>query len=128
MLHEQNHVLDYVDDYLHGVMSPDDAAFLERHVESCRICKVGLEEARRRQAALDAVAASEASEQLIQATLRKVDAYEKSWGRYRRYLAPAAFGTLAASVLVLALCNIYYARMAVTPYEMRAIGQNELLA
>ena len=33
------HVLDYVDDYLHESITPEYAAYLERHVEQCPICK-----------------------------------------------------------------------------------------
>src|SRR5687767_12646152 len=108
MLNPNDHVLDHVDAYLHEVLAPDDADYVERHAERCRICKVGLDEARKRQAAFETVAACEASEDLIQATLRRIDAHERSWRRFKRYVAPGAFAAVAACVLVLAGFHVYY--------------------
>ena len=78
MLKPNDHVLDYVDSYLHDVLDDVDAEIVQRHAESCRICKVALEEARKRQAALETVPASEASGQLIHATLTKIENYDRT--------------------------------------------------
>ena len=74
MLKPDDHVLEWLDDYLHEVLDATDGAFIERHCEQCRICQVGLEEAQKRFQALQAVPACEASEQLIETTLTKIDA------------------------------------------------------
>jgi hypothetical protein len=50
-----------------------DAACVERHCDGCRICKTALDEARKRFAALQTLPAIEPSEQLIQATLKRID-------------------------------------------------------
>src|SRR5262245_18413520 len=66
MLKPDDHVLEYLDDYLHDVLTEIEDAHLERHLEGCRICKVALEEAEKRRTAIEALPAHEASEQLIQ--------------------------------------------------------------
>jgi len=122
------HVLDYVDDYLHESVTPEYASYLERHVEDCSICKAALEEARRRFAALEVVPAAEASEQLIQATVRRVETFEKQRVRRRRLVTWSSLSGLAASVLVLACLNFYYWQMSPTPYDILVLGQNQLYA
>ena len=47
MLKPNDHVLDWVDDYLHELLEPADVAYVERHCEQCRICQVALEEAQK---------------------------------------------------------------------------------
>lgn len=123
-----DHVLDHVDDYLHEALSSEDAGYVERHCEACRICKVALEEARKRASAYDAVPANEASEELIQMTLKRIDQHEKSWWRYTRYALPSALVAAAACLLVLAGVHIHYLRMAPSPWDIKLIGQQELLA
>lgn len=122
------HVLDYVDDYLHESVTPEYAAYLERHVEDCTICKAALDEARKRQAAVEAVATVEASESLIQATLRRVDQYEGQRSRRRRVISWTGLSGLAASILVLAGLHLYYWQMSPTPYDVMVLGQNQLYA
>ena len=77
MIKQDDHVIDFVDDYLHDVLDSRDAAYVEQHCEQCRICKVAMEEARRRVAACETVAPSEASGQLIQSTLTRIDTCER---------------------------------------------------
>jgi hypothetical protein len=125
---ENYHVLDYVDDYLHESVTPEYAAYLDRHVEQCSICKAALDEARRRFAALEAVPTAEASEQLIQATVRRVETFETQRVRRRRILTWSSLSGLAASVLVLACLHFYYWQMSPTPYDVLVLGQNQLYA
>jgi hypothetical protein len=72
MLDHNDHVVAFVDDYLHDVLDARDAAYVEQHCEACRICKPALEEARKRLAALSTLPALEPSHQLIQATLQRI--------------------------------------------------------
>lgn len=125
---ENYHVLDYVDDYLHESVTPEYALYLERHVEQCSICKAALDEARRRFAALEAVATAEASEELIQATVCRVETFEKQRVRQRRLVTWSTLSGLAASVLILACLNFYYWQMSPTPYDILVLGQQQLYA
>src|SRR5262245_62593398 len=97
------HVLDRVDDYLHDVLDPAKVTYVEQHCASCPVCKVALEEARKRLAALESVPPSEASEQLIQATLKKIDTHEQERPRRRRLWLRAVLLPAAAAALVLAV-------------------------
>ena len=75
MLNPQEHVLDYVDDFLHQALAPVDADIVEEHCERCSICQAALEEARRRAEAFKALPPSEAPERLVQQTVEKVAMY-----------------------------------------------------
>ena len=48
MIKPDDNILDYVDDYLHGLLSPEDAERVERYCETSRLGRVALAEARRR--------------------------------------------------------------------------------
>src|SRR5438067_421533 len=79
------------------------AGYVERHCDTCRICQVALEEARRRFAAFETIPPTEASQPLIQATLDRIDRYERGWPRLRRRLILGVALPFAAAVLILAL-------------------------
>src|SRR5262245_19990614 len=76
MLDHNDHVVTFVDDYLHDVLDDHDATYVEQHCEACRICKPALEDARKRFTALQTLPAVEPSQQLIQATLQRIDTHE----------------------------------------------------
>lgn len=127
-MNRKGHIIDYADDYLHGVLPVDDAGYVEQHCESCRICQVALEEARQRHEALQAVPISEASEALIQGTLHTIQVADQRRRRVRKMiLLPWSLAT-AASIIILAGLHIYYSNLSPTPYDLQVYGQNTLLA
>jgi hypothetical protein len=128
MLANHDHVLDYVDDYLHQLLSANDTTYVERHCEGCRLCKVALEEARKRYAALETVSPSEASGQLIEATLARIDQYELKRRRLRKVFGLAIPLALAASVAVLLCFQVYYTTLKASTFDLQLYGQNQLLA
>jgi len=122
------HVTDLVDDYLHALLDAFIRGEVERHCEACPACTAALEDARRRFAALRAAPPVEASEALVQNTLRKVDAHRTDRKvRWRRFVMIAG-GALAAAVLLLAGVQIYNANLSATPYDLIVLGQRDLLA
>jgi hypothetical protein len=127
MLRDNHHVLEHVDDYLHDVLEPDDAAYVELHCAACSVCKAGLEAARKRLAALETVPACEASEQLIQGTLEKIDRQEENRHRLRRRITWGIAGATAAAVAIISAFHIYYLNLRPTPYDLRILGQAQLL-
>jgi alpha-2-macroglobulin-like protein len=128
MFRPNDHVLDHVDDYLHKVLTSADASYVERHCNTCRICQVALEEARRRFAAFETVPPTEAPQPLIQATLERIDRYERGWPRLRRRLLLGVGLPLAAAVLILSMLHLYYANLTASPTDLVVLGQNRLLA
>jgi hypothetical protein len=128
MLDHNDHVVAFVDDYLHDVLEPYDAAYVERHCEECRICKPALEEARKRLAALQTLPAIEPSQQLIQATLQRIDTQDRRTRKIRRWFLAASLPALAASALFIGIMHLYYAHMSPTPYDLRILGQNRLIS
>jgi uncharacterized protein YfaS (alpha-2-macroglobulin family) len=128
MPHDEYHVLEYVDAYLHEAVTPQYAGYLEEHCEQCAMCRAALDEARRRHAALDSVAAAEASEQLIQATVQRIERIDAQRTRTRRRLSWSFLTAAAASLLILAGAHAYFWRMSPAPYDVRVYGQNQLYA
>src|SRR5438445_6493081 len=127
MLHEYVHVVDCVDDYLHEALDPAEARYVEQHCESCRICKVALEEARKRFAALEAVPACEASEQLVQATLKNIDVRDQKRKRLRKRLFWSIVPATAAAALIIGAFHLYYLNLKPTPYDLQVLGQRTFL-
>src|SRR5437870_6356808 len=128
MFQPNDHILDYADDYLHDVLSAAETEYVEKHCESCRICKVALEEARKRQTAFETVPSCEASEPLIRATLARIEAGEQRRSRGRRLFARFLLPAAAAAALLLGGLHIHYANLTVSPADIRVLGQNQLLA
>jgi hypothetical protein len=128
MFKPDDHVLDHVDDYLHDVLATDETAFVERHCESCPICKVALEEARKRFATLETLPTCEASEQLVRATLQNIDRHEQRGRRRRKILGFGVLLPLAASILLLTGFQAYYTNLAPTSFDLRILGQSKLMA
>lgn len=128
MLTATDHVLEFVDDYLHDVLTPADAATLEGHCETCPICKVALDEARKRFAALEAAPACEAPERLIQATLERIDTHRVRQRKVRRRFVWGALAAAATVVAVLGGFHWHYANLSVTPYDLTVLTQKQMLS
>ncbi len=124
MIPINDHVLDHVDAYLHGVLTRAEAATVERHCAKCPICKVAMEEARKRFTAMRALPVLEPPEELISATQGKIAEAPK----FVFTRAAAGLAVAAAAALILACVHIYYATLSPSPYDLRVLGQNELLA
>src|SRR5262249_40749894 len=107
---------------------PDQADYVERHCEGCRVCKVALEEARKRFTAMETLPPREASEALIQSTLARVDTHERQRRRFRRLLARGLFLGFAACWLALLGGHLYVNNLSASPYDLSVYGQTDLLA
>jgi hypothetical protein len=121
------HVSDRLDDYVHGVLTPDEAAQVEGHCEACSDCRAELEAAERRLREYRSLPPVEASEQLIQNTLRRVDRHDRLRRVRGRFLMTGLVAA-AASVLLLIGVQTYYSRLTAGDFDLRVLGQSELLA
>lgn len=128
MIRPDDNILDFVDDYVHGLLSPEDEQLVERYCERSALGRAALEEARKRYAALQAIAPSEASEKLIQQTLGRLEMAERQRTLVVRNLGRMIALAAAASVLVLGALNVYFVRLKPSPYDLRVLGQAELLS
>ena len=124
MLKPQDHVLDYVDAYLHGALLPAQAEVVEQHCQECPICQVALQEARKRFEALQELPVVEASERLIEAAQERITQHQ---GRRRRWTR-VGWSVAATVILCLGGVHLYYLNLSPTPYDLRVLGQTELIA
>ena len=124
MIKPDDHVLEYVDAYLdEALLSAKVRKQVAAHCEACPICRVAMEEAQRRREAMQSLPPIEASEMLIRSTLSRVDRY-----RARRFKWMRVGALVAATVLlVLGAANIYVYNMAPSPFDLRIMGQADLL-
>ncbi|HMF16829.1 MAG TPA: MG2 domain-containing protein, partial [Gemmataceae bacterium] len=122
------HILDYVDDYWHDVLSPGEDKYIEEHCLRCPICKVALEEAEKRHAAFQSVPTSEASEELIQKTITGVTDLDARQQRRRRVLRRSVLPAVAACVVLLGMVHLYFLNLSPSPYDLTLRGQAQLVA
>lgn len=122
-----NHVDQLVDDYLHDLLDPAETRRVAEHCAACEPCREALETARRRQEAIRDVPPTEASPDLVDATLGRLDQPRPSgrgWQRGVWY----ALTTLAACALVLLGSWWHYSSLRANPVELTVLGQRDLLA
>jgi len=124
MIGPKDHVVDYVDAYLHRLLSQEETRFVETHCEQCPICKLALEEAQERFAAMQTLPALEAGEDLIAATQGRIHA---SADRARKRLSVFWITAAAAAVVLVCVHIGYLAALTPSPYELRVLGQTTLI-
>ena len=128
MLNPSEHVLDYVDDYLHEALSADNAEAVEQHCEGCSICGAAMAEARKRLDAVTSVPSTEISGLLVKQTMEHIERvgakHERNWQRLWRTVALAT----AASVLAIGGWHVSVHNIRPTPYDLRILGQDRWLA
>ena len=124
MIFPGDHVVDYVDAYLHEALALDEMRYVREHCDKCQICRLALEEAKRRLQAVQSLPPVEAPESLIQIAEQRIARHR----RIRRRTVAAVWSAIAASMLIAAGMHLYYATLAPSPYDLRILGQAEWTA
>jgi type II secretory pathway pseudopilin PulG len=124
MIPPGDHVVDYVDGYLHEALRPLEMQYVREHCDRCRICQLALEEARQRLAAVQSLPPVTVPDTLVQAAARRVERRR----RWTRRVVATVWAAVAASVLIAGSVHLYYASLAPSPYDLRVLGQAEWLA
>ncbi len=128
MTDDRQHVIDELDAYVHGLLDESEAAHVERHCSECESCHVELEQARRRRALLEEIPMTEASEDLIQQTVGRIDGRLARRKRFRKRYLQTVLGLVAASVLIIGGLNLHYVNLSASPYDLQVLGQTDLQA
>ncbi len=128
MLRHDDHVVDYVDDCLHDLLEEDDARYVRRHCESCPICGPAMEQARQRLAMVQSAPPSEPSQELIAQTMVRVKSRAVWGGRVSKIAWRSFAGAMAAAVLIIGVCHLYFLNLSPTPYDLRVVAQSEMLS
>lgn len=124
---EHDDILARIEDYVHGVLTPEAAARVERHCETCADCRAEMEAAERRLRDYLSLPPVEASEALIQDTLERVGRDDRL-RRWRRRYGFTSLLAAAASVLLLIGVQVHFSRLSAGDFDLRVLGQDELLA
>ena len=119
-----DHVLDYVNAYLHKLLTAKDAETLEKHCAACKICQVALGEAQSAaRGPADAlrgrgprVARPRCGVEDRPLPAAPADAGPRRPGGGRRVLSPFAG------------LHVYYLALSPSPCDLRVLGQSELVA
>ena len=104
-MNQADHVVELVDDYLHGVLAPMQASQVEQHCEQCKICATALDEARIRYDAYRSLPPCEASGKLVQQTLEAIDDDRNVIGKARSAGKWSLVLATAASIALLIAAN-----------------------
>src|SRR5262249_7231868 len=115
----------------------------QRHCNACPICRVALDEARRRMAALKSLPVVEAGEELVGRTEVWLDRQiavgalhdvpgtlpvgkSSTSGKWSAARTIAAM--FAAAAVLIACMHFHYAHLAVSPVDMQVLGERQLLS
>ena len=101
---------------------------MQRFCETSRLGQAALEEAQQRLEALQALPASEPSEELIAATVQRIDRYATRRAKLRKYFGRTVLYAAAAASLLIGIFHVYYYSLKPTPYDLHVVGQSSLLA
>lgn len=119
---------EYADAYVHLLLSQEEAVAFEARCDEEKEYRDALERAQKRKELLESAPPAEASEKLVRQTIdrihHKVDRRVRVWKIYSR----SVLALTAAAVVLIAAFHAYYYNLRPTPYDVRILGQNELLA
>jgi uncharacterized protein YfaS (alpha-2-macroglobulin family) len=122
------HVDHLLDDYLHDLLDTPETRRVAEHCAACDQCREALDAARRRLAAIQEVPPTEATPELVEATLDRVREEPRPLSRaWQRTLWYALTG-MAACALVLLGSWWHYSGLSASPASLVVLGQRDLLA
>lgn len=125
---DSKHPERHVDDLVHELLTPEQAAIVQAWCDNSDEGQAALAAAQERMSVLSSVGAIKPSPALVSDTIRRIEGkVERRKGIWKLYRRGLLMGT-AASILLIAGIQWYYSKLAPTPYDLRVIGQNELIA
>lgn len=122
---------DLCDAYFHGLLFTDQADALLARTKSDMEAAAAFERARRRFEALQSLPHLEPSDQLLKSTLQHVEqgvTHLQRRAQWRKRFFSGVGILAAAAALLIAAFQFHYSRLSASPYDLRLIGQSELLA
>ena len=125
MLDANAHVREYVDDFVHNLLAPEDHKAVAQHCARCPDCQAALKEAEQRLATLERVPITKASERLIR---RSVSQAIRPYSERRAFVGRVFWIGVAAAAVLLAIVHGYFHNLSPSPYDLAVLGQTELIA
>jgi len=125
MLDAKAHVREYVDDFAHDLLAPEDRKTVAQHCALCPDCQAALNEAEQRLATLERVPITRASESLIR---RSVSQAIRPYSERRAVVGRMFWTAVAIAAGLLAMVHIYFHNLSPSPYDLAILGQTELMA
>src|SRR4051812_24658284 len=123
-----DHVVDDVDDALHGLLSSADEQYVLRHAADCPICAIALQEAKRRQAAVQALPTPEAAPELANAVIDRVHTLAGGPSAQQRLVRLWTLRCVAAALALVVLIHLWFILHKPSTYDLRLLGQAQMLS
>ena len=125
MLNPNAHVLDYVDAYLHDLLTPsEDQACVHPALRAVpRSAQAVLTEARKRYDALLTLPNAHVPPRLLRSVERMLSVQGRKLAGARRF----ALMGVAAAALLIGCFHLYFLTLSPSSYELRVLGQSEVL-
>lgn len=125
MLDANAHVREYVDDFVHDLLAPEDRKAVAQHCTRCPDCQSALKEAEQRLATLERVPITKASESLIRGSVSQAI---RPYSEQRAFAGRVFWIGVAAAAVLLAIVHVYFHNLSPSPYDLAVLGQTELIA
>ncbi len=117
----------YADDYVHGVLSEEEAKYFKEYCDSHPDVAKAVAEAEHRKAMLSEAPPVEAPSDLVDRTISHVEQrIQRSNANWKTFTRTFALSTTAA-VLIIGVLHASYAFMTPSDYDLRLIGQTKLM-
>ena len=130
MLSDDKHVDQYADDFVHGLLSEDDANIFRRHCEQCADCQTACERAIERKETLESLPRPEASDELIRAAIGRAQSGSEiqptRFAKAKELRWKVYWSAVSAAAVLLLGCSIYFSTLRPSPYDLRVYGQRTL--
>ncbi len=123
-----DHVVDYVDDALNGLLSPANEQYVLAHAADCPICAIALKEARRRQEAFRSLPTPEVAPAMIESVMERVEMVATGQSRRQRLVRRWTLRGVAAAIAIMAMIHLWFALYKPSAYDLRLLGQQQILA
>ena len=128
-MHDQNKSPEQLaDDYVFGLLSPEEAAMFEDRCEKDESLRRALDDAQKRKTALEAAPPVEASEKLVRDTMANIESSISRCASVWKVYSRTVLALAAAAACIIAIANFYYYNLKPSPWDVRILGQNEYLS
>lgn len=127
-INRHDDVLGLTDAYVHGLLDPHEARFVDERVAESAVWRAALDEARARAEAVRAIPIREPSEALLTRAVESSKLRGRRRAHTRRVFTRVIPAIYAAAALVLLVTQLFYQNLSPRGYDLTVLGQSSLAA